>query len=420
MAAVRLLQRRPDFRRLWLAEVVSYLGDWLAYVAVSATALQHGEGLLALAAVFVVHNLPHAALAPFAGAMADRMDRRRVMIAANGLQALLALAVAAAAGLGALTAMQLLLLARVSVSVFFVPAQHASVPRLVAKDELPLANTLSSSTWSVTFAVGVGLGGLLTASVGPQWAIVADAATFAAAALLLIGLPPLTPTPAAGPAAKGEVTAGFFAAAVRVRRHDALRETLLAKLPVALATGGGWVALNQLAEDLSGPALLGWAHAVRGVAIGIGPLLLLWLARDPRIPRGRRWSLATAAVLAGVLAVSLATTVPSLLAGAALWGLGSGAMWVATTTRIQQVAPDALLGRLAALDMIGFTAPQSLTALLGALAGDALSTPGAAAWLAVALALGAWIVQLTLNVYSVSSSYVSDSIDVVGPDGAYV
>lgn len=147
----------------------------------TVTALKHGEGLLALAAVFVVHNLPHAGLAPFAVAVADRFDRRRVMIISNVLQAFLALAVAGAAAGGSLTAMQLLLLARVSVSVFFVPAQHASVPRLVARDELPLANTLSSSTWSVTFAVGV----------GAQWAIVIDAFTFAAAAALLIGLPAL-------------------------------------------------------------------------------------------------------------------------------------------------------------------------------------------------------------------------------------
>ncbi len=51
-----LLRRRPDFRRLWVGDIVSYLGDWLAYVAVSLFALEHGESLLAVALVFVIHS----------------------------------------------------------------------------------------------------------------------------------------------------------------------------------------------------------------------------------------------------------------------------------------------------------------------------------------------------------------------------
>jgi hypothetical protein len=88
--------------------------------------------------------------------------------------------------------------------------------------------------------------------------------------------------------------------------------------------------------------------------------VLLALARRG-LPVRRQWALATAAVLAGVLALSFAQGVAGLLASAALWGFGSGAMWIATTTQVRQIAPDAL------------------------------SVTPAAAWLAVALGGMAWL-----------------------------
>ena len=74
-----LIKRRPAFRLLWLGELVSQLGDWLSYVAISLVAMTHGpgQGALALGLVLAAHSLPHAVLAPFTGPLADRFDRRR-------------------------------------------------------------------------------------------------------------------------------------------------------------------------------------------------------------------------------------------------------------------------------------------------------------------------------------------------------
>jgi MFS family permease len=104
--------RHRGFRRLWAAGAVSLCGDWLSFVAISSLALTGGGGPMALAVVFAAHALPGALLAPVAGALVDRFDRRTVLIAIDVLAALVTAAMAAAAAAGALPAVPLLLLAR--------------------------------------------------------------------------------------------------------------------------------------------------------------------------------------------------------------------------------------------------------------------------------------------------------------------
>ena len=107
-----LLRRRPDFRRLWLGETISQLGDWLSYVAISLLALHSGGGALALAVVFAGHVLPAALVSPLAGVLADRVDRRSLLVGTQLIQAALMLGMIAAAVHDNLVMVQLLLFAR--------------------------------------------------------------------------------------------------------------------------------------------------------------------------------------------------------------------------------------------------------------------------------------------------------------------
>src|SRR5262245_51302082 len=83
-----LFRRHPGFGRLWAAGAVSLCGDWLSFVAVSVLALTAGGGPFALALVFAAHAVPGAVLAPVAGALVDRLDRRRVLVAVDVIAAL--------------------------------------------------------------------------------------------------------------------------------------------------------------------------------------------------------------------------------------------------------------------------------------------------------------------------------------------
>ncbi len=187
------LARRRDFRRLWLGDAVSLLGDWFTYVAVGLLALEAGEGLTAVAMVLVAHTLPKAVFAPYAGRLADRLDRRRIMVVVSLMRAAIVAAMAVAAYADQLLVVQGLLFVRMALGAFIDPAAQASLPQLLPGPLLGRANALLGATWSVVFTVGVGLGGLVTAVVGPVGALSIDVVTFVAAAAILSRLPRLRP-----------------------------------------------------------------------------------------------------------------------------------------------------------------------------------------------------------------------------------
>lgn len=385
-----LLARRPGFRRLWAGDLVSMLGDWLSYVAVSLLALQHGDGLVAIALVLVIHSLPHAVIAPVAGLVADRFDRRRVLLVANIVMAGLTVLMAVAAAFTSLLWVQILLVSRVVVGVFVHPAQAGALPRLVAADELKLANMLHSATWSMMFAGGVALGGLLSAVVGPTLAIAIDAGTFLVAAAILRGLPAIAPQAGAPPLTA--VVRGMREAWQVTRKAPALFEAVWGKVPLAFASGGAWVTLNAVATEVQGlgaaAMALGLLQASRAIGTGIGPILMLRLEQSGRVRHA--WTAAALATFAGAGIFAITAHPVWLLLGAAVWGVGIGANWVQTTTRRQEMAHDALQGRLSALDTLLYTAAQASGALGGAWVGEAFGS-AASATLGLSAGLIVWV-----------------------------
>ena len=392
--------RHGPFGRLWLGDAVSMFGDWFTYVAVGTLALSTGSGLLAVAVVLVAHTLPRALLAPLAGRLADRRDRRAILVVVSLLRAAVVLAMIAAASAGAIAALQALLFVRMALGAFIDPAASAALPQLVRTGQLAPANALLGATYSTIFALGVAAGGVATAWLGPEGALAIDAASFVIAAAIFRGLPRLRPgdahVPDQGPRAHsagpddagrdhGDLADGWRLA----WRERPILQAALAKLPVAIASGGAWISLHALAGGLADTALaLGAFHAARALGTGLGPLL--W-ARVPAL-RGSVAGLhaGTAATFIGVGGFALAREPGALLLASALWGLGVGACWVTATTRIQALTPNHLLGRVAAIDLMGHTLGQCLGGLVGALVADRLQSSGAAGWLGLVAGVAAW------------------------------
>jgi MFS family permease len=164
---VTVLTHNRDFRYLFLAELVVFGGDWFALIPL-VTLLQEltGSGLpgaLALTADTAVNAL----LLPFAGTLADRLDRRKIMIVAT---------------LGTVVAIGLLFLVRApglawigpvaiglaaSAKAFYTPAAGAALPNVVDPVDLPAANALAGSAWGTMLVVGASLGGIVSAAFGP-------------------------------------------------------------------------------------------------------------------------------------------------------------------------------------------------------------------------------------------------------------
>jgi MFS family permease len=185
----RLLAENADFRRLWTGQLVSEIGDWLNNIAALALVIQlAGEGSvgLAIAVYAIARHLPLFLFGPIAGVIADRVDRRRVMIAADLLRAVLALGFLIANYLSSLAAIYIVGASLFCVSAFFNAAKRASIPNLVSSTEALLgANSLSASTTAATIAVGSALGGIASTALGRDTVFVLNALTFLASAEMI-------------------------------------------------------------------------------------------------------------------------------------------------------------------------------------------------------------------------------------------
>lgn len=388
-SALSLLQRRPHYRRFWLANLTSQLGDWLTYVAVSVLALETGTGAIAVAMVLLAHQLPQALLSPYAGAIADRFDRKKVMLFSATSQAILTAAMAVAAVFGALLMVQLLLTLRMAMVAFFDTAENASVPRLVDRDELELANSFSAGTWSVMFALGVALGGVLVAMVGPIAAIAIDAGTFMLSAFLLAGLPPIPPEHDRHSAGKARGLAGELLDAWRfAEARPAILTALFAKSPVAFAGGAAWIYLVESSTHWAllgaGAITLGALHAVRGIGTGVGPVIALMM-ESKKQNTGLILGASALAVAAGIFLLSLSNGPGLALLAVLIWGMGSGANWVKSTSVLQKLSPDGFRGRLAAIDLLTSALAMCGGAFCGAALMDAGMSRSMSPWLGILL-----------------------------------
>ena len=136
---------------------------------------------------------------------------------------------------------------RVSVSGLAITARSASIPALVGREDLRIANALLGLTWSVMFTLGLALGGFASEFLSPAGAILLDAMTFLLAAGVAMGLPQLKPEVSEdGPPRPG--FADMLQAWRYVRQRPKLLSTVLAKTPPSVANAGAWVASTSWPE----------------------------------------------------------------------------------------------------------------------------------------------------------------------------
>lgn len=418
-----LLRTNRDMRFVFIAQVISFLGDWFVFVALAGYVEDATDSEFLVSLVLVSLSLPSFLASPLAGPVVDRIDRRRLLIGVSGAQAL------AASGL--------LLLAEHRIWVVFVfqglvaalaafvkPAIDASIPNLArTPEELRTANALMGSTWGVMLALGAGLGGLFSQAFGRTASIVADIGTFAVAGLIfaLVRRPMQGTSVVSGPTdAVGSIDAEPGVAVdpvptTRVRPIADMREAIAVarRDPVILAlmsskatfaVGAGVVSqLAVLASDVfnSGDRGRGLLLAARGVGSGLGPVLAARWARGSlrRVLTVCGWASIsfavayTAAAWAPVLALALTLVV--------LAHLGGGAQWTLSTYGLQLRVEDRLLGRVMAGDFAIVTLVLSLTSLGAGLLSSAVGVQWAITTFAgVAGLAGAVYLVLTRHIRS--------------------
>ncbi len=183
-----ILRRNSNYRRCWLGQIVSEVGDHFNSIAVLSLALHLTGSGFTVGAVMIARVLPAILAGPVAGVVLDRVDRRKVMIASDLLRA-----VVAALHVLLLTYPATWLLYTLSgllmfASPFFNSGRSSILPRIASRQELGAANALTQTTSWLTLSIGTMLGGISTMSLGYRWAFVANAVSFVFSAIAISGL----------------------------------------------------------------------------------------------------------------------------------------------------------------------------------------------------------------------------------------
>ena len=369
---MNLLRRRPGFRRLWASGAVSETGDWLLLIALPVYVLQLTGSALTTSTVFLLELAGALAASPLAGVLADRWDRRRLLIGASLLQAALLLPLLAVDGAGTLWIVYLVTAAQAVLSTANDPVRQALLPAAVGPGELAPAAAQLGIAANLARLVGGALGGLLLQAYGLTGVVLADAATFVLAAVLLTGWStPKVERSVDGPAAAGR---DWLAGLAVIRSDRRLVGGVAVGVLLSVAQGMFVVlfvvfVLQQLRGGAGEVGVLRGVQAVGGIAGG----LVLGAVAGRFAPRSL-----VAAGCFGFGAVCLAiwngpaltTGTPLYLALFAVVGVPIAAAQAGLTTVLLGSTPDEFRGRVMSTLVVASASAQAVgTLLAGVLVG---------------------------------------------------
>jgi MFS family permease len=382
-----LLGNRP-LTRLLVGEFISGIGDWLYIVAIFVVIYEDSGNAALVGAFGGVRLLPYVFLSVPAGVIADRFDRRLVLLVSDIFRGVLmvVMAILVATGGSVILVAALAILAACG-STFFYPAMGAYVPAL-AKDERQIgpANSAVASIQNVSFILGPAIGGLVLAFGNVTAAFVINAATFVVIAIVLWTLPPSF---AKRDSETAEATAEAPAEDVPATSSEGSDHSTVATPPAPPSSkgrrfmgvaplpaagllvvqliggflGGGYQVITViLAIDVLGAGAQG--NGYLNAAIGIGGLLGAILAGALVLRRHLGMPMIVGAVVTGLgtIALGAATNLPFALITIGIGSAGAMVLDVISTTIFQYLVPDAFRGRaFGILMMLG-----TLTAAVGA------------------------------------------------------
>jgi MFS family permease len=362
---VSLVGRNRNFRRLWLAQIVSEIGDWFYTLSIYTLLLQLTGHAGSVALALVLQVLPQFFVGPTAGVVNDRLRRKHVMIAADLIRCVVVLAMLLVRSRSTVWLVYPLLLAETTMAAFFEPARSSVIPNISAEREVLVANTLSSATWSVNLVIGASVGGVVAAFFGRETVFILNALSFLASALLIGGMRFAEPhAEAAAPLrARDLVDFSLVIEGLRyIRSHRTLFPAVFAKAG-ELMVGPSWViftvmgarefAVHRPGLNTAGSAMLGMSILLGGRGVGalVGPLISArWAGqRDHRLRLGILFGYLMISAGYGVLGASRSVWMAAVCAMMA--HAGGSTVWVFSTTLLQLHSEDRFRGRVFAADL---------------------------------------------------------------------
>jgi MFS family permease len=376
---IRAALRYPDFRSLLAGLAVSQVGDWLYNLALVVLVYDRTHSPLWAGVTTAARVVPVVVLGPLGGVLADRFDRRRLMIACDlaRMGLMIALAAVTAARLPIALA-PVIAAAATAAAAPYLPSVAAVTPRVVEDADLPGANAARSAVAGLGIIIGPALGGVLLLIGSPAIAFALNALTFGLSALAVLAVRArdafLPRRAAARPA--GLPSAGLFRevaqGAAALRAHPAALRLVGADITCSVLYGTQTVLLLVVSRQV-GLGAQGYGYLF--AAIGVGGLAGTALAgRASRSTRSRS-VLAAALIAAGLPTLLLAVTrwpaAAIVLTG--LTGLGALLVEILTETSLQRTLDEDVFGRAYGLalpaSLAGIVAGSLIAPVLAALLG---------------------------------------------------
>ena len=367
----RLLRANREFRRLWIAQLISEIGDWFYTLAVYDLLLETTHSGKAVSYAIMIQTLPWFFTTPLAGQLADRFPRRNLMIIADVVRGFVVLGLIVAQSPSLLWLIYVLLGLETLFTSLFEPSRNALLPNVVTEAELLPANALSSATWALALSSGAALGGVVTAFLGRNSAFVINSFSFFASAFFIyrIGVRETHYQAMTGQHENGAVRSALINLRDGVHyfmENPKVVALVLCKTGLGLISGAlllltifgervfsiRWssIPFHASIRHGSGPLAVGLLYSARGIGAGVGPLI------GDRVTQGRNWMMWRAIGVCffgmGLAYVGLgfAPTL-GLAALAVACAHANGAnVWVMATTLLQIEVPDHFRGRVFAVD----------------------------------------------------------------------
>lgn len=370
MGYIQLLRSNHDFRNLFIGQLVSQTGDWFNSVALFTLLLSLTGSGEAVGYILIIKLLPSFFAGPLAGVVADRFNRKTIMIVADIVRGFLVLGFLFVQRPEQVWIVYAIAALEVVVSTFFDPAKSAAIPNIVSREELISANALSAASWSVTLALGAALGGVVTDAFGRNTAFVVDSMTFFVSAAYIARVHLRSSTHKTERATRLSLAdATGVTDLIEGARYLSANPRVMALLLVKSGWGlGGGVLLlltiygkQIFPVGRDGAASIGLLYAARGLGALIGPMIAGVITSGA--PRTMRKAISVAFFVSAAFYLLFAHSPVLAVALICVIGAHSGGsiQWVFSTTLLQMTVPDRFLGRVFALEMALLTLTMSVS-----------------------------------------------------------
>jgi len=375
----QLIRHNRNFRYLWFGQIISLLGDWFNLIASAALITTLTQSGTAIGALFVVRMLAPFLVSPIAGVVADRYNRKQILIITDITRAITVFCFLFVRDASQVWLLYTLTAIQLGISGFFFPTRNAILPDIVSPLGLGAANAISSATWSVMLALGAAIGGLVSGVWGSDVAFIIDGLTFLLSAFFIAQIAlKVTPSLTSSDKTVGAALRQYLDGLRYLGQNTDILVIALHKAAIALFTIAGFqvvqVAISERVFVLGegGGISLGLMFGFSGVGTGIGPILARYFTGD------REQVLRQAIIVGYIMAIlGLAVTAPlfsfeATLFGIGLRGIGGGIIWVFSTQLLLQLVPNQIRGRIFATEFAFFTLASAAGS---AAAGWTLETP---------------------------------------------